>query len=388
VRILALEKEPSSMRGGQELSLCDVAAGLAARGHDVELFYTKEADLLERYRAFCTRIDRVHMYTVDRSRTLRACIEMAGDLVQRGRPTPDVIYINQYLDSPFARLLGWRFYRPFVCHLRLPPPDRFCGQYRWGIRGASRFIAISASTRYSYLGRGLPSDRLDMVHNGIDVRSWRSGVPLEEVRRRLGVARDTFLVVFAGRLHPTKNVELLIDALATLPQPADLVIAGRHLPDGSGRAYGDEVKQYVMRAGIERHCHFVGHVARMAELYAAADVTVLPSANEAFGRVVIESMACRTPVVASNAGGIPEILTGDFARWLFQPGNLGELTARLMALRGWRARDPELGDRCRAHVEAEFAIDRTVLGIERVLQRAVDEWGNRAAVSIPAWKVH
>jgi glycosyltransferase involved in cell wall biosynthesis len=303
--------------------------------------------------------------------------------------TPDLIYINQYFDTPFARLLGWRFHRPFVCHLRLSPPDHFCGQFRWGIRGATRFIAISNNTRDQYIAHGLPVERIDMVHNGIDVRDWVTRVPSAEVRRRLGVAPDTFLILYVGRLHPLKRVELLIDAMGTLPQPSDLVIVGKQLSDGSPRRYDEELKERARAAGVAARCHFVGHVSPVADLYTAADVTVLPSTSgEAFGRVVIESMACQTPVVAANGGGMPEILTAEFAQYLFPSGDTSALVGRLSALRDWRSRDPTLGERCRAHVEGEFAIDRTIAGVERVLERAVGEWRSGPEVTIPAWRIH
>ena len=122
------------------------------------------------------------------------------------------------------------------------------------------------------------------------------------------------------------------------------MIAGRQLPDGSTRRYDEELKERARAAGVTARCHFVGHVSPIAELYGAADVTVLPSMwGEAFGRAVIESMACRTPVVASNSGGIPEILTGEFARYLFPYGDADALMAQLLALRDWKSRDPTLG---------------------------------------------
>jgi glycosyltransferase involved in cell wall biosynthesis len=228
-----------------------------------------------------------------------------------------------------------------------------------------------------------------MIHNGIDVREWRARLADGEVRRRLGVASGTFLIVYSGRLHPGKNVELLIDAFSRLPQPADLVIAGKQLPDGSTRRYDEELKECARAAGVAARCHFVGHVTPIAELYAAADVTVLPSlSGEAFGRSVIESMACRTPAVASNCGGIPEILTGEFAQYLFTPGDVDGLATRLSGMRDWRRRDLNLGERCRAHVEREFSIDRTVRGVESVLERAVAEWRTGASLAVPAWRLH
>jgi glycosyltransferase involved in cell wall biosynthesis len=381
MRVLVLENEPSSRRGGQELSLLDVSRGLADRGHHIELLHTADGNLLERYRAFCDRIDRVDAHAVDRTRTVRAAARLVWDAFQPGRTVPDVIYANQYLDSLFARLLSWRFRRPFVCHVRLPPPDVFCGQYRWGMSGAVRLIAISTRTRDDYAARGFRRDRIDVVHNGIDTQAWRPSTATSIVRRRLGIDAAAYLVMYAGRLHPGKGIDVLIDAFASLSEPAYLVVAGQEYEDGSGGRYEVELRERARARRIADRCQFAGHIESAADLFGAADVTVLPSViSEGFGRIVIESMACGTPVIASRVGGIPESLTGEFEDFLFEPGDVAGLAARLAAARDWRRRDPELGRRCRLHVEQRFGIARTIAGVEAALQAAVDEWNAGAAV--------
>jgi len=381
MRLLVLENEPSSRRGGQERSLLDVCQGLAGRGHQIELLYTADGDLLERYRAFCARVDRISAYAVDRTRTAAAAMRLLWDATQAGRTAPDVIYANQYLDSLFARLLSWRFRRPFVCHVRLPPPDVFCGQYRWGMQGAVRLIAISTRTRDDYAARGFRRDRVDVVYNGVDTREWRPAAARSIVRQRLRIDAAAYLVVYAGRLHPGKGIDVLIDAFASLPEPAHLVVAGQEYDDGSARLCEVELRDRARARGVADRCHFAGHVESARDLFGAADVTVLPSViSEAFGRVVIESMACETPVIASRIGGIPEILTGEFEDLLFEPGDVAGLAARLAATRDWRRRDPELGRRCRLCVEQRFDIARTVAGVEAALQGAVDEWNAGAPV--------
>jgi glycosyltransferase involved in cell wall biosynthesis len=288
------------------------------------------------------------------------------------------------MDSLFARLLSWRFRRPFVCHLRLAPPSRFCAQYRWGLQGASRFIANSVQTRNDYAAAFLQSrPPIDMVHNGIDVRKWRPPSSPTAMRNRVGVNPDTFLIVYAGRLHWEKGLDVAIDALAALAEPADLVIAGRELDDGSGRRYEAELREHAKVRGVERRCHFVGQVAAMADLYGAADVTVLPSFSETFGRILIESMACGTPAVASRVGGMPEVLTGEFDRHLFPAGDAGALVERLERLRHWRERDPELAVRCRVHAK-RFDIGQTVAGIEAALQNTIDESRGKTLAALPA----
>jgi glycosyltransferase involved in cell wall biosynthesis len=387
MRILVLENEPSSARGGQELSLYDVCRGLAARGHEIELLYTEEGDLLDRYRQFASRIDRVTAYSIDRSRTARATLRLLADAWQRGRPAPDVVYANQYQDSMYARMIALRFRRPFVCHLRLPPPDRFCGQYRWGMRGAVRLIAISNATRREYVGCGFRQDRIDTVYNGLDLDQWRAPMSRAEARRTLAIADDALVAGYAGRLNYRKGIDVLIDAVALLPEGWIAVIAGKNSDDGSGHNSERELRARAEDRGVAARCRFVGHVPRIGIVYAAADVTAVPSLwSEAFGRVIVESLACGTPAVASRIGGIPEILSGEFTRGLCPGGDAPALADRIVDVCNWRAADGSLSARCRDHVAAHFNLSRTVAQVEGVLEGVVDEW--RSGATVPRAAAH
>jgi glycosyltransferase involved in cell wall biosynthesis len=381
VRILALENEMSSRRGGQERSLLAMCEGLAARGHTIVLGYVRSGDFEGRYRRCCEQLIKVDGYTVDRSRTTASLVDFGVSLLALRAARADVVYANQYLDSPLARTSAMTSRRPFVCHLRLPPPDRFSFQYRYGMRGAVRLIANSRQTRDDYVAHGFRGDRIDVVYNGIDAAACQPAHSAAEIRQRLGIAASSFLVAFAGRLHPGKGIETLVDAVSRLAPPVDLVIAGRDHEDGSGRSFEAEVRQAIRDRGVESRCHLVGHIDPIADVFAAAEVTVLPSViSETFGRAVVESMACGTPVVASRIGGIPEIMTGEFAGHLVPPGDAPALAAKLEQFRTWRARDPDLGVRGREHVERHFALTSSIDGVDAVLRRVLDEWHAGTAV--------
>ena len=85
-------------------------------------------------------------------------------------------------------------------------------------------------------------------------------------------------------------------------------------------------------------------------------------------------MLLQKPVIASNVGGIPEILTGEFGQYLFPARDHRALAERLNALSGWTGRDPGLAARCREHVERHFNIAKTIDGVETSLERTVAEW--------------
>jgi glycosyltransferase involved in cell wall biosynthesis len=381
VRILALENEMSSRRGGQERSLLAICEGLAARGHAIVLAYVRAGDFEDRYRRCCEQLIKVHGYTVDRSRTAASLLDGVGSVLALRTAQADVVYANQYLDSPLARVSASLSRRPFVCHLRLPPPDSFSFQYRYGMRGAVRLIANSRQTRDDYVAHGFRQDRIDVVYNGIDASGCSPARGSGEVRQALGVPPSSFLIAFAGRLHPGKGIDTLVDAVSRLASPVDLVIAGREHEDGSGRAFEVEVRKAIRDRGVESRCHLVGHVDPIADVFAAADVTVLPSVvSETFGRAIVESMACGTPVIASRIGGIPEVMTGEFDGHLVLPGDAPALAAKLEQFRAWRTNDPGLGARGRAHVERHFALTSSVDGVEAVLRRVLDEWHAGTAV--------
>jgi glycosyltransferase involved in cell wall biosynthesis len=103
----------------------------------------------------------------------------------------------------------------------------------------------------------------------------------------------------------------------------------------------------------------------------AADVVVVPSVYaEPFGRVVIEALSTGRPVIASSIGGIPEILTGDLARFLVPAGDVTALTRKLGELLDWRTRDERLAEACVDHVRQHFSKSSMVDAIEDRLAHA------------------
>ncbi len=386
MRILVLEHELTSARGGQEISLLDVCEGLAARGHAITLASLAGGDLEPRYRRVCERVLRVRTYVVDRSRTAASIADLVRSLWSVRGTAPDVVYANQYFDSLFAAAIRRLAHVPFVCHMRLPPPDVLAGQYRIGMRHATRLIATSRQTRQDWMAAGFDGEVIDVVHNGIDCRRFGRAASAGAVRGR---RREPLAIVYAGRLHPAKGIETLLDGFALFAQrrPARLLVAGtpaRLGPiGGAPRDYDGELRARAERLGIEAAVSWLGHVADVPALLGGADVAVLPSIwSEPFGRIVIEAMACETPIVASRTGGIPEILTGEFAAWLVDRGSARSLADGVTRVVDQLAVDPTVGRRARRHVQERFSLDRMVDGVERSLSAAVGSARGRAQAPV------
>jgi glycosyltransferase involved in cell wall biosynthesis len=384
VLVVADELEPY---GGQERSQVDVTEGLVARGHTVDLLYRRGGSFEPRYRAACRSLmpiptlrgregQRFHRLALARA-ALGARRRAAGDV--------DVVYLNDDRHTFVGAALTRLPRRPLVCHLRLPVTTARTRQDRVGLPLVDRFVAVSAATREEYVAGGFDGDRIDVVHNGIDPGRF----PLADEGRRAAARAELgldgqFTVLYAGRLDHAKGIETLLDAWAALglgPDEGRLVLAGEprnHRSPAAGEAYVDSLRT---RAPADT-CRWVGKRSDVVPLYHAADVVALPSVfPEPFGRVLVEGMACGRPAVGSAVGGIPEILTGEHNAGLVPPSDPAALAAALGRLRGWPERDPGLAARCRAHVEASFTLERTVEGVEAVLQAAV---AGRSARSLAA----
>jgi glycosyltransferase involved in cell wall biosynthesis len=380
LRVLALEAEPSGTRGGQEHSLLDVCTGLARAGHSVTLAHTEDGDLLPRYTAAGVHVLRVRGYGIDRQKPVRSAVDLAISVVRALRVRPDVVYINQYLDALFASTVARLLRIPLVCHLRLFPAQEFCGQWRIGLTGVSRFIAVSEATRRAYIERGFDAGSMDMVLNGIDVERFHPLPNRDAVRQSLDLAADEFAVLYVGRIDRAKNLEGLLRAfaeLSTTETNARLLIVGRplvHTDPAGGQRYVASLQQLASSLGIAPNVRWLGPRTDVVELYNAADVCVLPSAEpETFGRTLAEAMSCGTPGIGTASGGIPEVLIGEAARFVAPLDDNHALALRLQQLAGWRRRDPLLGARMRALAVEHFDARRMVREVAAILERTVAE---------------
>jgi D-inositol-3-phosphate glycosyltransferase len=180
-----------------------------------------------------------------------------------------------------------------------------------------RMVAMSrAEGRALVRLYGANPDRICVAEPGVDLHAADPGA-VAQLRDHLDVAGRR-VVLFAGRLEPLKGADTLIEAIAEMdrdPHLQDVVclFIGDDSGDGARASHGGErrrLERLAGRAGILDRIRFLGAVPheRLAGYYALADVCVVPSRVETFGLVALEAQAQGTPVVASHAGGLPEVV--------------------------------------------------------------------------------
>ena len=203
---------------------------------------------------------------------------------------------------------------------------------------AARVVAVSRSLARRAAELGVAGDRIDVVRNGVDTSVFHLRDRARE-RERLGLARDARILVYVGRIEREKGVLDLLDAFERVRLPdARLLMVG----DGSAMA---ECRRRAQAAGGRVELLGAQPLGSVAELVAAADVVTLPSWNEGMPNVVLEALASGRRVVASNVGGIPE-LVDDPALGELVPPRAPELLAAALERSLARPYDPaEVVDR-------------------------------------------
>ncbi|HLL77129.1 MAG TPA: glycosyltransferase family 4 protein [Pyrinomonadaceae bacterium] len=183
--------------------------------------------------------------------------------------------------------------------------------FRRVCRYADRVIATTEIGRRRLEEYGARPEKIVVVPNGTDFHRRAPAASPAEVRRSLGVPRGARLVGAVGNMVRVKRHELFLEALARLLATGEDVygvIVGGVLPVLDGEAYRREVQRRAAELGLGGRVIFTGPRSDVPELMRAMDALVCASSHESFGRVLIEAMAVGTPVVATRAGGIPDVV--------------------------------------------------------------------------------
>ena len=176
---------------------------------------------------------------------------------------------------------------------------------------------------------GIPSNKIyGLIPVGVNISLFH---PIDGsiTRQNLSIGPNVPLILTVARLHSNKGLNYLIDSMALVvrKEPKTVLII-----QGNGPLKNNLEKQ-IGNLGLEKNIHiFSSSIPRedMASMYAACDFTVLPSITEPFGFVVIESMACGKPVIASNIGGPKDILNDGKSGLLVEPCNSKELAEKML----------------------------------------------------------
>ena len=227
--------------------------------------------------------------------------------LMRGGLRFDVIDAHYlYPDGVAAVWLGRRLGVPVVLTARgsdvtqiaqMPGPGRMVSA---AVRSAAAVITVSAALRDGVVALGAAPERVTVLRNGVDLHGFHPPADRAAARAALGLTRPALISV--GHLIPRKGHDLTVRAMALLPEWELMVVGeGPERPALEALARTLGVQDRVRLLGARPH-------GQLAACYGAADLMVLASSREGWANVLLESMACGTPVVASDIPGNPEVV--------------------------------------------------------------------------------
>jgi glycosyltransferase involved in cell wall biosynthesis len=352
-------------QGGIEVATLQDVIALTERSHRVSVAYEQDGQFRSTYVSIGAALGGPFSFEFRPKRAPADLLSYLPAARWARRDKPDVLWLNRFEHILWAQTVAAMARCPIVCHLHHRPNYQ---RVRLLGTGVAHYIAVSEHMRRVWVDQGLPADKVSVVHNAVPVLTYPYGGVPEQVAARaaLGLPVDRPVVLFYGLLVRDKGVDVLLRATRELPSDALVLLVG---PSVDGRE-SEELDRELAGLGADRVRRFDAQSDVVPFLH-AADVVAFPTRlDEAFGRVLVETLSTGRPIVASNIGAVPEVLTGGMAEFLVPPGDSSALAARLGEVLQWRTERPELGEQCAAWVRARFPFDRHVDGLETALAEA------------------
>jgi glycosyltransferase involved in cell wall biosynthesis len=310
------------------------------------------------------------VYNVTTFRSVRAITQQAKLARHIARRRIHIVHAYNFYGNVFA-----------VAPARLAAPVviasiRDCAPYltsmqkrvqRYACQFADCILVNAEAVRRWLVDDGYNDSQIVVIPNGVDLTRFAAPPDRDRLCRELGLPTTAPIVVIVSRLTRLKGLEELLEAAALLrPEhpEARYVIVGETAP--SDTAYLDVLTRLAGAHGIADRVVFTGLRSDVPAVLAAADVSVMPSLNEALSNVLLESMAAGAPTVATCVGGTPEVLVDGATGLLVPPSDSRALAAAMARLLVDRALALRIGQAGRRLIHDRFSVDRMVASTEKL----------------------
>ena len=233
-------------------------------------------------------------------------------------------------------------------------------------------ICISDAVRNNMRQRGADFGNLTTIYNGLDPEALTVSTPPMTLRANHGLDADDVVVGMIGNIKAWKGQETLHpghgDCPAGVSGRSDASLVGDTSP--ADRDYERSLRELVSSLDLDRQIIFTGYQRHVADFLLMVDVVVHASVlPEPFGRVILEAMACRKPVIGARAGAIPEIIEEGSTGLTFPPGDSDALAAAILRLLRDRREAERLGEAGYRRLESEFGIAGNVASTQQLYER-------------------
>jgi glycosyltransferase involved in cell wall biosynthesis len=242
----------------------------------------------------------------------------------------------------------------------------------WGhrmLKDATKVVAASQMEASQYKSIGVDKDKIVIVPFGIDLTEFENLPERGKFRRKYGITDNQKIILYLGRIHKIKGLDLLLEAFTDVSRNLNnvkLVIVG---PD-DGYLY--TMKRLIADLGISSNVLFTGPLYGQEKLkaYVDADVYVLPSFYEDFGLTVLEAIACGTPVIVTDRCGTADVVDGQAG--LVVPRDKGQLSSAILNILSDERLRRRFGEGGRKLARGELGWDNVILDVEKIYLSVIE----------------
>ena len=381
MKILQVIEFFTPARGGTVTSSYNLSKHLAEGGHEVTIF-TTDFELDKEYIKSLNGVRVVPFHCIANIGMMLISPQMKKQLKKEIRDF-DVIHMHNFrsYQNIIVRRYAKKYGVPYVLQPRGSVPRMSKSKQKklfdilFGhaiIGDAKKIIASSKieSEQYRDVFPKLNNEKIVHMPNGINLGTYQDLPQKGEFKKKYSINDNEKIILFLSRIHKRKGADMLIEAFSKLKNEFEnvkLVIAG---PD---EGYLVKLKLIVNRLNIKDVVIFPGPLYEKDKLesYVDADVFVLPSNSkeESFGNVVLEALACGTPVIITNNCGVSEWI-GDEVGYVvdYDKDQLRDAIMKVLSDEGLRRRFGEEGKRL---VGNKFGGDRVILDVEKIYRRLI-----------------
>ena len=230
-------------------------------------------------------------------------------------------------------------------------------------RRAQAIVVVSDSLRELVSDEGVPEHKLVTLVNGVDLETFSGGHDHVELRQKWGLLNTDLVVGAVGSLTPQKNHKMLIEAAARIPYIKVLIAGGGPLEDS--------LNQLIKEKHLEDRVRCIGRIDDVPAFLSVLDVFALPSTTEGTSLALLEAMAARLPVVATDVGGNGKVVENGKSGFLTPAGDVNAFADKLKVCTSDRDRRVAMGRFGRSKVESDFDLAHTVMAYEQLFERVM-----------------
>ncbi|MFH1904709.1 MAG: glycosyltransferase [bacterium] len=353
--------------GGLERVVATIAEGLDKEKYDVEVWcVARDGEIADELKGKGIKVKILGILTYHNPFNILRLVSAMR------KANPDIIHTHGYFANTAGRLAGLLARIPIIlAHLhstyyyykkRHFLIEKFLSLF------TSKIICCSEAVKqFAVNYEKVNSNKLIIIYNGIDLQNFCQFGNLRETRKRLGLSDKEKVIGSVGRLKEVKGYKFLLEAATRVVKEifgVKFLIIG----DGSLR---EELEKLTKNLGLKQKVIFTGKQKDISELLGIMDIFVFPSLLEGLGIAAIEAMAFGLPIVATNVGGIPEIVNDRKSGFLVPPKDSHALAIKIIELLKDGGKAQKMGRIGKEIFEKKFTSKIMIREIERLYEEAI-----------------